>query len=309
MKRIFILAVLVIFIPFFIVTFCMQEEQETPPWKGKLVSKTTVRVKRNKTGNIDVVPLEEYVLGVVAGEMPVSFHIEALKAQAVAARTYVLRRVESNKQKDYDVVDTVLNQVYLDEETLKTRWKNNFETYYKKVYEAVKATENVYLEYDGKIIDAMFFSTSNGFTENSGEIFNVNLPYLKSVKSEWDSETSPVFEDYETFPLKDFYKILGLPYQEKLWINITEKTSTGRCVSLTINGQKMSASQFYQKLGLRSTDFDISKSGDTVYIKTKGYGHGVGMSQYGAYAMAKKGYTYDQILTYYYQDVDLKKLK
>ncbi len=308
MKQTLIVAFLVVFIPFFIITFCMKEEQ-TKTWTGEFVSKTTVRVKRNKTGNIDVVPLEEYVLGVVAGEMPVSFHIEALKAQAVAARTYVLKRVSYNKKKEYDVVDTVLNQVYLDENTLKSRWKDNYETYYKKLYKAVKETESEYLEYDGKVIDAMFFSTSNGYTENSGEIFSTNLPYLKSVKSEWDSETSPVFEDYETFTLKEFYRLLNLPYQDKLNINITQKTSTGRCVSLTINGQKMSASSFYQKLGLRSTDFDISRNNDTIYIKTKGYGHGVGMSQYGAYAMAKKGYTYEQILTYYYQDVDLKKLK
>jgi len=306
MKQFLVMSVILIVVPIIIVFFFVQEDKTL---QGEFVSKRTVRVKRNTTGKIEEVPLEEYVFGVVAGEMPVSFHIEALKAQAVAARTYVLKRIDYNKDKEYDVVDTVLNQVYLDIDTLKDRWQDKFNENYKKISTAIKETENVYLSYEGEVIDAMFFSTSNGYTENSGEIFQVDLPYLQSVKSEWDKETSPVFEDLETFTLKDFYQKLGLEYEENLQISITEQTSTGRCLKLKINGITMTGSDFYSKLGLRSTDFNITMDKNIVYIKTKGYGHGVGMSQYGAYSMANKGYLYDEILKYYYQGVDLKKLK
>jgi len=306
MKQFFIMSVILIVVPAIIVFFFIKEEMLP---QEEHVLKTVVRVKRNKTGQIEDVPIEEYVFGVVSGEMPISFHIEALKAQAVAARTYVLKRMEYNKNDDYDVVDTVLNQVYLDMDTLKERWGNNYEKNYQKISAVIKDTQSEYLSYDGKVIDAMFFSTSNGYTENSGEIFQVDLPYLQSVKSEWDRETSPVFEDLETFKLKDFYEKLELKYEKNLKIQITEQTSTGRCIKLKINGIEMKASTFYSKLGLRSTDFDITMDDEIVYIKTKGYGHGVGMSQYGADGMAQAGYKYDQILKHYYQGVEIKELE
>lgn len=125
--------------------------------------------------------------------MPTSFDLEALKAQAVAARSYVLKKMEQNKEQDYDVVDTVMNQVYLDDATLKEKWKDKYEEKNNKIKQAIVETKGEYMTYNNEVIEAFFFSTSTGKTENSGEVFQTQLPYLKSVDSAWDEEVSPVF--------------------------------------------------------------------------------------------------------------------
>ena len=152
----------------------------------------------------------------------------------------------------------------------------------------------------------MFFSTSVGKTENSEEVFVSALPYLRSVDSKWD-ESSPVYEDTYTFTLKDFYQKLNLPYNENLKIEILEKTVTGRIRKLKINEQEMKGRDFQNKLSLRSNYFEIIQDKEKITINTKGFGHGVGMSQYGANGMAKEGYTYEEILKHYYKGVEIKK--
>ena len=291
-------------VPYFVVTLFMKEEDI----KFDYASNLQVRVKRDETGEIVSVPFEEYVTGVLAGEMPVSFELEALKAQAVAARSYVMRQMAANKDRDYDVVDTVMNQVYLDKEYLVSVWKDTYTEKMNKLKQAILETSGEYLEYDGKVAEAFYFSTSTGMTENSGEVFQTQLPYLKSVKSEWDKDVSPVFSDNVTLSIGDFYKKLGLSYQDKITVDVMETTSTGRIKKVKINNRVFTGSQVFSKLGLRSTYFTITQKGNQVSIDTKGYGHGVGMSQYGAEGMAQSGYTYDEILKYYYQGVEIKKL-
>jgi stage II sporulation protein D len=267
-----------------------------------------VRVKRVKKDVIEKVPLEDYITGVVAGEMPVTFHIEALKAQAVAARTYVLKKIIYNADKEYDVVDTVDNQVYLDNDYLINTWKDEYVTKINKIRKAVSDTRKQYMTYEGEIIDALYFSTSNGFTENSEEVFAMELPYLRSVESIWDKDTSPVFNATSDMNINEFYERLNLPYQEELKIEILNTTSTGRIIDLKINDKYFEASNVRKKLKIRSTDFKITKDGDIVYIKTKGFGHGVGMSQYGAHGMAEAGYIYSDILKHYYQNILIESL-
>ena len=269
-------------------------------------SNTIVRIKRSETGEIDKIPLEEYIVGVISGEMPASFELEALKAQATAARTYVMKKIIDNKDKEYDVIDTTLNQVYLDTDSLKKRWQDKYNEYINKMKTAVKDTQGQYLTYKSEIIDALYFSTSVGSTENSEEVFVSALPYLRSVDSSWDAEVSPVFSENNDFSLQEFYNRLGLKYSEKLDIEILEKTSTGRVKQIKINGVIFDSSSIVNKLNLRSNHFSIQKDGNILSVTTKGYGHGVGMSQYGAQAMALKGYSYDEILKYYYQNVDIK---
>jgi stage II sporulation protein D len=308
MKQVALISMLVLIIPFVVITFFMVEKKEPSnesPNTIKLDSKIIVRVKREASGKIENVSLEEYVVGVVAGEMPVSFHLEALKAQAVAARSYVLKRMEYNKAKEYDVVDSTLNQVYLDNNHLKEAWKNEYSNNIMKIELAVLSTKGEYIEYDGKVADALFFSTSNGFTENSEEIFGFDAPYLRSVKSVWDEETSPVFNDKKSYSLDDFYNILNLPYKNIISINILKKSSTGRILELEINGTKITGTEIVTKLSLRSNDFEITQNNNEVTINTTGFGHGVGMSQYGALGMAEKGYLYDEILKYYYQEIEI----
>lgn len=308
MKQATYLTLLLLIIPFFIVFFLLKEKIEKQIEEQKEV-KVYVKVKREKLERIDKVELEDYVVGVLAGEMPTTFHIEALKAQAVAARSYVLKRVEYNKDKEYDVVDTVTNQVYLDNEYLKERWKDEYQEKILKLKRAVAETSLEYISYEGKIADALFFSTSNGRTENSEEIFSFETPYLRSVESVWDEITSPVFKDQKTFSISDFYSALEIEQKEKLTIEVLRESSTGRVLNLKINGVEMKGSDVAKKLGLRSNDFEIIEEADQIIINTSGYGHGVGMSQYGALGMANEGYKYDEILKHYYKGVTIEKLK
>lgn len=308
MKRLLILSVAIISIPFFVVYYLDESVGELTEVKLNYLSNQMVRVMR-ENGNIDVIPLEEYVVGVVAGEMPVSFELEALKAQSVASRSYVLRRILYNKDKEYDVVDTVSNQVYLDEDELKNKWGDHYIEYISRVRQAVNETSMEYLEYDGEVIDAMFFSTSNGYTEDSKVVFSNDLPYLKSVESCWDEEVAATFSFSTSISLQEFYEKLGLPYENKLEVEVLERSSSNRIVRLKINGLEFSGRDVYNKLRLRSCDFEFVQVGSNVEIHTKGYGHGVGMSQYGAQGMAKNGYCYQEILAHYYVDTVLKKME
>lgn len=307
MKKIILFTIILIFIPFFIVNILGINEIEEI--ELKYINNINVRVKRLATNEIQIVPLEEYIVGVLAGEMPVYFELEALKAQAVASRSYVLKRLEYNKDSEYDVVDSVLNQVYLDDNYLKEAWGKDYVVNINKLRTAVNQTIDEYLEYDGEIIDALFFSTSNGYTEDASIVFNLELPYLKSVESKWDAQTSSVFNSQKTMSLQEFYEKLGLEYKSELSFNVLERSDTNRIIKLEINGNMLNATDVYNKLGLRSTDFNLTQVGTNVVIDTKGYGHGVGMSQYGALGMAKEGYNYMQILEYYYSGAEIKKIQ
>ncbi len=306
MKKIIIFITLLIFIPFFIVIVYNKSYKEI---ELNYINTRYIRVKRLKTNEIEVIPLENYIVGVLAGEMPIDFDLEALKAQAVASRSYALKRMEYNKEQEYDVVDSILNQVYLDEEYLKKAWGINYVKNINKLRTAVNQTIDQYLEYNGSVADALFFSTSNGYTEDSDLVFNFECDYLKSVDSPWDKEVSSAYKTTVTMSLEDFYKKLDLPYNKNLNIEIIKRSSSNRILLLKINDKEFKGTDVYNKLSLKSTDFDIELYGNQVKITTLGYGHGVGMSQYGALGMAKQGYTYEEILKHYYQNVEITKLK
>lgn len=308
MKRIIIMTVVIISIPFLVVSNWKEEEKELKEIGLEYLSSNLVRIKRSN-GDIDSVPLEEYVVGVISGEMPASFHEEALKAQSVASRTYVLKKMKSNIDNTYDVVDTVSNQVYLDNDDLKLKWGNNYDKYINKIRDVVNSTKGEYLEYEGDIIDAFYFSTSNGYTEDSGVIFEKSLPYLKSVESVWDKEVASAFYSSTSISLQEFYEKLDLEYNKELKVEILEKSDSNRIIKLKINGKEFKSKDIYSKLKLRSYDFEIIQVGSNVIINTKGYGHGVGLSQYGALGMAKEGYNYKDILSHYYVGTSLVKLK
>jgi stage II sporulation protein D len=304
MKQLLSLTILFVVIPFFIFSFFVKSEKEIDV---KFDNNITVRVKR-ESGTIDKVDLEKYIIGVLAGEMPIWFDEEALKAQAVAARSYVMKRIEYSKDKDYDVVDTTTNQVYLDDNHLKEAWKEDYVENKNKIIKAVMDTEKECVYYNNKIADTLFFSTSNGFTENSIDVFGFDAPYLKSVESSWDEEVSPVFNDKKEYSRNDFCNVLKILNCEKITIDILNTTKTGRILSIKINDKTFKGSEIVSLLKIRSNDFNIVINGEQITINTKGYGHGVGMSQYGALAMAQKGYKYDEILSYYYKDTTIKKI-
>ena len=305
MKKIIIFTFFIIIIPYFILNLYSKNIKEI---ELKTDESIKVRVKRLQKDKIDEIELNEYVLGVLAGEMPISFELEALKAQAVASRSYVLKRLNYNKDKDYDVVDSITNQVYLDNEHLKKAWGDNYIKNINKLKTAVNETFNEYLECDGQIADALFFSTSNGYTENSELVFNFAVSYLKSVSSPWDKEVTTAFKTTKEMSLQEFYERLNLPYQEKIKIENIDRSATNRILKIKINNQEFTGREIYNKLKIRSTDFTIEQENTNVIITTIGYGHGVGMSQYGALGMAKKGYNYKEILTHYYQNTQIKKI-
>ena len=244
MRKFMLISLLVIVIPYLVVSLFVAEDEI----RFDFGDHTMVRVMNESTGEIISVPFEEYIVGVLAGEMPVSFELEALKAQAVAARSYVMKKMIYNREKEYDVVDTVNNQVYLSDDYLRTVWKDEYISKINKVKKAVVETKGEYLDYQGQVVEAFFFSTSVGMTENSEEVFVEMVPYLRSVKSEWDRDVSPVFQDQFTFNLSEFYIKLGLPYKHAIDVEVVEQTSTGRIKQVKINGVLFTGSDVFSKL-------------------------------------------------------------
>lgn len=270
--------------------------EETP-----VVSEQMVVVYRSN-GTILEITLTDYLIGVVGAEMPASFNIEAIKAQAVAARTYTLKRVLNNQV----LTDTTINQKYEDVSTLKSKWGSDFDKYYNKIKEAVISTDKEVITYNGNYIDAIYHSTSNGKTEDSIYVWGNEYAYLKSVDSTYDISASSysrtVFISYESLT-----NSFGMTIDSNTNFNIIMRTSNNSVNQIEINGNMYSGKYVRELLGLRSTDFSITKEETGVSISTKGYGHGVGMSQYGANGMANAGYNYKEILTHYYTGVQIVK--
>lgn len=274
------------------------------------IDNITVSVFRTNKQEIEEVYLEEYVKGVLASEMPASYELEALKAQAISARTYILRfLILKNKEQlpqlpqGADITDTTQHQVYRNQGELQEMWKNdNYDKHIKKIAQAVNDTEGLIMTYEGEIIEPSFFAISNGYTENSEDYWTAPLPYLRSVPSPWD-KNSPGFIGETEFTSKEFKSKLGVDLTSDIKV---ERTSTNRVTSITINEKELTGDEFRKLLDLRSTDFSFKIEGDNIKFTTLGYGHGVGMSQYGANSMAKEGWNYKEILEYYYQGIKLE---
>ena len=275
-----------------------EEEPEKNPIKIKLLDEIT--------GNITEIDLEEYIIGVVASEMPASFEEEALKAQAVAARTYAMYKKATRKEA-YDLIIGTKDQAYQTNEQLFQKWNIDFFPQYLKIRNAVLSTQNEILTYNGEVINAFYFSMSNGQTENSELVFSEELPYLKSVESKWDNENIPNYQFEKIISQEEFCQNLQIDCQE-ITINNIIKSDSNRILEITINGQVFKGTKVRSLLGLRSTDFTIEKQNDEIKITTKGYGHGVGMSQYGANGMAKEGQKYQDILKHYYTNTNISQI-
>lgn len=272
----------------------LTDGQKTAPKKEE--KEPTVEVIRSDTQKTESVPLEEYVAGVVAAEMPASFEKEALKAQAVAARTFIL----TETLKGQDVTDTVDDQVFKDEDDQKKMWGADFKKNKAKIEEAADETEGEVLVYDGQPITAAFFSSGNGQTENAEEYWQSAAPYLISVASPWD-ESAPNFEQELVLTKQEVEEKLdvSLPSSGEVG-TVMDKTTGGRIGSILIDGQSFTGREIREALGLPSADFNMTVKGSDVIVETKGYGHGVGMSQYGANGMAKEGENYKDITAHYY---------
>lgn len=279
-----------------------------------------IKIYNTKTKKTENIAFEEYVLGVLASEMPAAFHEEALKAQAVAARTYAISRIEKHKNghpdhKDASLCTDTHCQAWMSkDELLAIHGEKWFTDYWDKLSMAVKETEGEVLTYqDSLVTEALFHSTSGGKTEDSETVFATAYPYLKSVDSPFE-ESSPKYQNSVEMSLDEFINKLKSKYPKanitkanvKDKVKIAESSDTGRIKSVLIDGEKLSGTSFRQMFELNSTNFNITLRDDDIEIETLGYGHGVGMSQWGANGMGKEGKSYKEILEHYYTGTQVK---
>ena len=236
--------------------------------------------------------------------MPASFDEEALKAQAIAARSYAINKINTSTT-SYDVLTDITNQVYITIEQMQEKWGNDFNYYYEKIKNAVDATKGLVMTYDGEVISAYYFSMSNGYTEDVAAVFGGEKDYLVSVEYSWDKNVKN-FTVLTTISKKEFCTKLNIECNN-IVINKIKRSDTNHVETILINNKEFKGTEIRSLLGLRSTDFTIEIDND-IKITTNGYGHGVGMSQYGANEMAKLGYTYDEILKYYYKNIEIEKI-
>lgn len=279
---------------------------ETSFSNDETTSVIEVSVERNDSKVVETVPLETYVASVVASEMPADFELDALKAQAVAARTYIVNHILHENEET--ISDTVDHQVYRNKEELQSLWGADFHWKWEKINRAVKETESEIITYDKQPITPTFFSMSNGYTEDAKYYWGNELPYLKSVESKWE-EQLPNFKTQEVFTIHELEERLQvqLPDNNSVPTKI-KRTPSNRVGEVQIGNNTFTGREIREKLNLRSTDFSITQRDNHFIFTTKGYGHGVGMSQYGANGMAKEGKTYKEIITYYYKDVSISRL-
>ncbi len=279
-----------------------------------------IRVYLHQENKVIYMQLEDYLVGVVAAEMPAEFPLEALKAQAVAARTYAVKRmggaggVANPLHPGADVCDDHRHgQAWLSREELKKRWGTlRYYNYYYKVKKAVDETKGQVLTYQGELIDPAYHASCGGRTENSEDVWKFQVPYLRSVPCPYDADPQPV--QAASYSLEQVDQALGTSLSavpaagggnQARDIKVVERTSTGRPKTLIIGGRRFPAVAVRDLLGLRSTNFTWKVEGDSVTFTTTGHGHGVGMCQYGAKGMAEHGYNYRTILSHYYSGAEI----
>ncbi len=298
---------------------------ENEPYKAKeqpTVDSTTINIYDHVIKKQVIMDLEEYIKGVVAAEMPADFELEALKAQAVAARTFAYGRLNGTykcKEGDHDGIPICTNpchcQAWISKAEAKKKWGILFASRnWSRIEKAVNGTKGVVLEYEGETANALFHSNSGGRTENCEEVWEgVSVPYLRSVVSRGE-EDSKAYRNVIKIKIKDFVKKMNNAYpgidieaiDVPRCIKIIDHTSGGRVDTLKVADVEMKGTEFRVLFELKSANFAIEKTDkETLTITTYGYGHGVGMSQYGANYLAKRGGIYSEILKYYYIGVDL----
>lgn len=314
MKRIIAFYILSVFSLFMLPVLIISCQRTKTPKKMES-SGYTVSVYDYELDKIIQLDLEEYVIGVVAAEMPGDFHPEALKAQALAARTYTLVRMREFGGKGCSIhegadicTDSTHCQAYRDPKKLGKG--------YKKIADAVTSTKGEIIVYEKQLIDAVFHSTSGGKTENSEDVWSNKIPYLRSVISEYE-ESSPKLTSKKNIPVDDFIK--GLKELDKdvvinkknisNEIEILGRSEGGKITKIKIGNKAFTGKEIREKFGLNSANFAINVKGKEICFNTIGYGHGIGMSQYGADGMARNGYDYRSIIKHYYFGVEVASIE
>lgn len=261
--------------------------------------------------------LEEYLVGVVAAEMPAEYNIEALKAQAVAARCFIVSKIGKENPLHPDAAvctDPGHCKAYIDEKTAKSKWKKDkAKEYWNKIEDAVKQTKGEYMVCDDEVVEAFFFARSGGRTENSEDVWGEERPYLRSVESLEDLQHPDALSEVEksNYEAREILRGIGpdLPQgDQKLRIGKVTRTSGGCVDEIEIEGEVFKGTEIRQGFGLKSANFSVDGDNEKLKFTVLGYGHGVGMSQSGANYMAENGKNYTEILSHYYTNIQIVKM-
>lgn len=318
MKRLIVIAALYAVLTALLIPLCI-----TALWKKETTTPATTPEESLEGDLVEAIQTEDlivtlpelsafesYIVGVVAAEMPALFPMEALKAQAVAARTYAVRKMEETGS---TAVPYDIGQAYIDEAKRKERFGAHFQEYEKRMTDAVFETKDEIMVYEDEPILAVFHAQSSGQTETAENIWSSPLPYLKSVDSSVD-EKAPNFETETTISCQRVAQLLKNDQNPSLTgdsvadsIKILSRSPAGYVTGVDVAGRQMTGRQVREALGLRSANFTYRQEGENIVFTTKGYGHGAGMSQYGAKFMADNGSSYRDILNHYYAGIQFKK--
>lgn len=292
-----------------------------------------IKVYDTEVEKIVAMELEDYLIGVVAAEMPANYHLEALKAQAVAARTYAARHLKifggsgSQQYPGADIcTDYRYSQAWISQEKMKDKWGFvPFFYLYNRISRAVEDTNGGVLIYNGRLIDAVYHSNAGGMTEDPYYVWSNRVSYLKSVKSPYDKEKKSNYSYNYTLDLKDVDRKLGTSLTELTavrdkqrvellsssndnLIKVLQKSNSGRIVAIKFGDKIIEGQELRKKLSLPSNLVEFEIKGKNLYCEVKGNGHGVGMSQAGADGLARHDYNYNEILLHYYQGVEIEKI-
>ena len=281
-------------------------ENEIPEQEAIMVSLQAGQSKRE-------LPLEEYLVGVVLSEMPMSFEMEALKAQAVAARTFAMRQKENGKHLDFDLCgQSSCCQAWTEQDALKEKLGDSWERYWKKAEMAVKSTAGQVLTFQGELIDAVYFSCSGGITEDAVAVWGAEVPYLQSVESPGEEAAGKFHTEVELSreefcaTVLEAQPLADLSGSARNWLGKVKRTEGGGVEEMIIGGCVFKGTELRRLFGLNSTNFTLEEKGKQLVFSVYGYGHRVGMSQYGANAMAADGCTWEEIVAHYYEGVEIE---
>ena len=276
----------------------------------------TIKLLHLSTGQVEELNIDEYLYGVVSSEMPASFELEALKAQALVARTYTIYQINNNKGKhENEDICTDFNccQAWISKEEMMAKWApEDAENYWNKIVQAVDETKGKAIAYNGQVINAFFHANSGGITESSLNIWGgIDYPYLKSVETageegytQYASKVTLSHQDLLN-KIQEKYQDCDIDFSGQDCIKIIDYTTSGRVKTIKFGNKEIAGTEARTLLGLKSANFTFTISAENVTFTVTGYGHGVGMSQTGADALAKTGANYEEIIKHYYTDVEI----
>ena len=280
--------------------------------QGQRDSAVLLTVQDGET--VESMALDQYLRGVVRGEMPASFELEALKAQAAAERTYVYYQLAAGRKEAHPDADVCTDpgccSAWLSEAAAREKWGGDFDGWERRIEEAVAATDGQAALYDGQPILAVFHSSSAGKTAEAGDVWSGDVPYLRSVDSPEGEETVPNYYSAAEFTAAEAKTLLAQAHPELTfsggpdkWFGAAERDDSGRVSTVEVCGAPLRGVEVRRIFSLRSACFTIDAAAEKVTFRVTGYGHGVGMSQYGANELARQGKTWQEILMWYYADI------